>query len=78
MNKPHTTVQIRLADGTRLVTKVNLDHTVGHLRRFISASRPSDRQFSLNTTFPMKVYNDDSISIKESGLCNAVIVQKWL
>lgn len=56
-SKPTTSVQVRLADGTkcvisinsscdlstdsvialRIVAKLNLDHTVGDIRRFISA-----------------------------------------
>ena len=36
-SKPTTSVQLRLADGTRLVAKVNLTHTVGDLRGFVSA-----------------------------------------
>ena len=34
---PTTSVQIRLADGTRLVCRMNLTHTVGDIRRFINA-----------------------------------------
>ncbi|KAJ9124335.1 hypothetical protein QFC22_001135 [Naganishia vaughanmartiniae] len=36
-SKPTTNVQVRLADGTKLVAKLNLDHTIGDIRRFISA-----------------------------------------
>lgn len=35
---PVTSVQIRLADGTRMVTRLNHGHTVGDLRRQIAAS----------------------------------------
>lgn len=34
---PATSVQIRLADGTRLVCRMNLTHTVGDIRNFINA-----------------------------------------
>jgi len=35
--QPTTTVQIRLADGTRMPCRMNLTHTVGDLRNFINA-----------------------------------------
>lgn len=35
-SKPTTNVQIRLGDGSRLVARVNLDHTVGDLRNYIN------------------------------------------
>jgi hypothetical protein len=34
---PSTSVQVRLADGTRLVTRMNLSHTVGDIRSFVDA-----------------------------------------
>ena len=34
---PTTSVQVRLADGTRLVCRMNLTHTVGDIRSFINA-----------------------------------------
>ena len=34
--QPTTTVQIRLADGTRLVSKFNHTHTVNDIRQFIN------------------------------------------
>jgi len=35
--KPTTSIQIRLADGSRLVGIFNYSHTVGDIRRFINA-----------------------------------------
>jgi UBX domain-containing protein 1 len=35
--QPTTSVQIRLADGTRMPCRMNLTHTVGDLRSFINA-----------------------------------------
>lgn len=32
---PTTTLQIRLADGTRLATQFNLSHTVGDIQQYI-------------------------------------------
>ena len=35
-NSPTTTVQIRLADGSRLVATLNHTHTIADLRRYIT------------------------------------------
>ena len=37
---PTTSIQLRLADGTRLVSRFNNHHTVRDVRGFIDASRP--------------------------------------
>jgi len=67
-------VQVRLHDGTRIVARVNEDHTVGDVRRFVALSRPN-AAFSLSTTFPKKVLTDDNATVKEAGLAGAVVVQ---
>merc|ERR1711962_1405777 len=56
-SQPVTTLQIRLADGTRLVSKFNHTNTGDN--------------FNLMTTFPNKVLSDSSQSIKSAGLLNA-------
>ncbi|KAG9044809.1 hypothetical protein FS837_007520 [Tulasnella sp. UAMH 9824] len=80
MSAPTTSVQIRLADGTRLVARMNLTHTVGDIRGFINASSPgqSSTPYTINTTFPNKVLDDDSITIEQAKLQNSVIVQRRL
>ncbi|KAI1788231.1 hypothetical protein LXA43DRAFT_1026165 [Ganoderma leucocontextum] len=77
--KPTTSVQIRLADGTRMVARMNLMHTVGDIRNFINASRPENnaRAYVIMTTFPNKDLQDDSLTIEAAGLANAVVVQRW-
>ncbi|CED82177.1 Protein tyrosine phosphatase SHP1/Cofactor for p97 ATPase-mediated vesicle membrane fusion [Phaffia rhodozyma] len=77
-DKPVTSLQIRLGDGTRMPAKVNLTHTVGDLRRYIDSSRPAQRQYVLQTTFPNKDLTDDTQTIEQAGLKNAVIVQRWV
>ncbi|KNE71266.1 hypothetical protein AMAG_15509 [Allomyces macrogynus ATCC 38327] len=74
--QPTTSVQVRLADGTRLVGKFNHTHTVGDLRQFVRRARPQQRTFSLSTTFPMKELTEDTATLAEAGLLNAVVVQK--
>lgn len=74
-SRPVATVQVRLSDGTRLMARLNEDHTVGQLRRFVAASRPGVPSFTLSTTFPRKVLSDDAATIKEAQLKGAVVVQ---
>ena len=78
-NEPLTTVQIRLADGTRLVTKFNPTQTVADIVHFINLSRAgeSQRSYVLQTTFPNKELTDLSLTLEAAGLLNAVVVQKY-
>ena len=78
-SKPTTSLQIRLRDGSRLVARFNLDHTVANIKEFISAARPgeSSSSYSLSSMgFPPKKLEDDGATIEEAGLANAVVVQK--
>ncbi|KAI0033584.1 ubiquitin-related domain-containing protein [Vararia minispora EC-137] len=77
--KPMTSVQVRLADGTRIVARVNLTHTVGDLRNFINASRPgtSARPYTISTPVPQRILDNDKQTIEEAGLKNSVVVQRW-
>lgn len=76
---PVATLQVRLGDGTRLISQFNHTHTVGDLYAFVDASRPEarNRNYVLQTTFPTHELKDKSHTIKEAGLINAVVVQKW-
>ncbi|KAJ7627054.1 SEP domain-containing protein [Roridomyces roridus] len=77
---PTTSVQIRLADGTRLVCRMNLTHTVLDLRNFINAARPENlvRPYTIGTTFPNRTLEDDAATIENAGLKNSVVVQRWV
>ncbi|KAF8953673.1 hypothetical protein BDZ97DRAFT_1871242 [Flammula alnicola] len=79
-SQPTTSIQIRLADGTRMVCRMNLTHTVGDIRNFINASRPENgaRPYTIGTTFPNRILDDDSATIQGAGLVNSVVVQRWL
>ncbi|KAI8615462.1 ubiquitin-related domain-containing protein [Chytriomyces sp. MP71] len=79
-SQPVTSIQIRLADGTRMVARMNHTHTVGDLRRFINASRPGEgtREYAIMTTFPNRDLAEEGITLKEAGLVNAVVVQRML
>jgi UBX domain-containing protein 1 len=78
--QPSSSLQIRLGDGSRLVSRFNHTHTVGDVYSFVnSSSLPSrSRNYVLQTTFPNKELTDHSQTVKEAGLVNAVVVQKWL
>ncbi|KAL4071922.1 ubiquitin-related domain-containing protein [Scleroderma citrinum] len=77
---PTATVQIRLADGTRLPCRMNHTHTVRDIRNFINAARPenSTRPYTIGTTFPNRILDDDNQTIKDAGLVNSVVVQRWV
>ncbi|GJR43368.1 plant UBX domain-containing protein 4-like protein [Tanacetum coccineum] len=75
---PSTSIQLRLGDGTRMVSRFNLHHTVSNIRSFIDASRPGGpRAYQLLTMgFPPKQLNDLNQTIQEAGLANSVVIQK--
>ena len=73
---PKTTIQLRLADGSRMVAEFNLHQTVGDIRRCIRASQRTSTPFSLSTAFPPKPLADDGVTIDEAGLANSVVIQK--
>lgn len=76
---PTTNLQIRLGDGTRLVSRFNHTHTVQDVYNFVNSASPASRSrpFVLQTTFPNKELKEMELSLKEAGLINAVVVQRW-
>ena len=80
-SRPTLSLQIRLGDGTRLVSLFNTTHTVGDVYGFINSSSPPSRErpWVLMTTFPSKELQDkaqalgDLSELKRGG----VVVQKW-
>ncbi|XP_016958705.1 NSFL1 cofactor p47 [Drosophila biarmipes] len=75
---PSTTLQIRLADGSRLAAQFNLTHTVSDIRRFIQTARPqySASNFILVSSFPTRELSDDNSTIEKAGLKNAALMQR--
>ncbi|XP_037941555.1 NSFL1 cofactor p47-like [Teleopsis dalmanni] len=75
---PVTTLQIRLADGTRLAAQFNLTHTVADIHQYIQNARPEyvNRNFVLISSFPTRELSDNTISIDVAGLKNASIMQR--
>lgn len=80
-SQPSVTLQIRLADGTRLPSRFNTSATVGDVYDFVAAANAgsSAREYTLATTFPTKDLDDraaklgDMPEFKRGG----VVVQKW-
>lgn len=77
-SQPSTSIQLRLADGTRMVAHFNHHHTVAHIRSFINASRPGGpTSYQLQTVgFPPKILTDLTQTIEQAGLLNSVVVQR--
>ncbi|XP_015959050.1 plant UBX domain-containing protein 4 [Arachis duranensis] len=76
---PSTSIQLRLADGTRLISNFNYHHTISDIRGFIDASRPGgQRNYQLQMMgFPPKVLADETQTIEQAGLANSVVIQKF-
>ncbi|CAH8315314.1 unnamed protein product [Eruca vesicaria subsp. sativa] len=76
---PATSIQLRLADGTRMVARFNNHHTVNDIRAFIDFSRPGNPvNYSLQVMgFPPKPLTDPLQTIDQAGLANSVVIQKF-
>ncbi|XP_020212365.1 plant UBX domain-containing protein 4 [Cajanus cajan] len=76
--QPVTSIQLRLADGTRMVSRFNHHHTIRDVRAFIDASRPGGaRSYQLQTMgFPPKQLADLDQTIEQAGIANSVVIQK--
>ncbi|KAI4308361.1 hypothetical protein L6164_031444 [Bauhinia variegata] len=77
-SQPVTSIQLRLADGTRMVSRFNHYHTIRDVRSFIDASRPNGvRSYQLQTVgFPPKQLVDLDQTIEQAGIANSVVIQK--
>lgn len=79
--QPTLSLQIRLADGSRLPSRFNTTHTIGDVYDFVNRANAgsADRPYVLATTFPTKELTDksqvlgDLAEFKRGG----VVVQKW-
>ncbi|XP_005187389.1 NSFL1 cofactor p47 [Musca domestica] len=75
---PVTTIQVRLADGTRLAGQFNLTHTVADIQEYIQTARPQygNRNFILVSSFPTRELTDLAATIDSAGLKNASLMQR--
>ncbi|TFK11380.1 RNA-binding Raly-like protein-like [Platysternon megacephalum] len=73
-----TKIQIRLADGSRLIQRFNQTHRIMDIRDFIIQSHPAfaAADFVLVTTFPNKELTDESLTLQEADILNTVILQQ--
>ncbi|PIN18703.1 Protein tyrosine phosphatase SHP1/Cofactor for p97 ATPase-mediated vesicle membrane fusion [Handroanthus impetiginosus] len=76
--QPSTSIQLRLADGTRMISRFNNYHTIRDVRGFIDASRPDGpRTYQLQSMgFPPKQLTNLDQTIEEAGIANSVVIQK--
>jgi len=79
-SEPMVSLQIRLADGTRLSSRFNTTHTIGDVYSFVMASRPQNQgqEWVLMTTFPSKELSDKSVVLGDLSEFKrgGVVVQK--
>jgi len=71
---PTTTLQVRLADGSRKIVKANHTHTVLQLYNHIATLTPGVA-FTLRGGFPPKPLEDKGLTLADAKLLNETIVQ---
>jgi len=71
--QPTTSIQVRLADGSRRVIKLNHAHTVGDLRAHVATMLPGGAPFELATQFPRAKLTEDGKTLKDAGLLNNTV-----
>ncbi|XP_068136336.1 UBX domain-containing protein 2A [Hyperolius riggenbachi] len=76
--EPSTDIKIWLADGNRIVQKFNTTHRISDVRHFLEKMprMPKDQPFSLATSFPLCDLMDETLSLQEAHLYQAVLVQR--
>ncbi|XP_053445145.1 UBX domain-containing protein 2A isoform X1 [Nycticebus coucang] len=76
--EPITNIQIWLANGKRIVQKFNISHRVSHIKDFIEQYQGYQRSppFSLATALPFLRLLDETLTLEEADLQNAVIIQR--
>lgn len=76
--EPITSVQIWLADGERIIQKFNISHRISHVRDFITEYQGSEGSvpFALTTSLPFRELQDETLTLEEAKLQNAVVVQR--
>jgi UBX domain-containing protein 1 len=79
--QPTISLQIRLGDGSRLVSRFNTTQTIGDVYDFVSRANPGStaRAYVLAATFPTKDLTDKAQILGEMAEYKrgGVVVQKW-
>jgi len=75
---PTTQVQVRLADGSRLVMRLNTTHRVRDLRSLVCSHRAdyAGTPFVFQTVLPRRTLEEESQTLAEANLLNSVVVQQ--
>lgn len=74
-----TTIQIQVLDGTRHRRRFVSSGPVQQIYDFVdSVFDSNNRDYCLQTTFPMKKLDNKELTIKEAGVGGAVVVQRWV
>lgn len=80
-SQPTISLQIRLGDGTRLISRFNTTHTIGDVYDFVNTTSPASqaRPWVLMTTFPSKELQNKSQALGDLSEFKrgGVVVQKW-
>ncbi|XP_050680633.1 NSFL1 cofactor p47 [Leptidea sinapis] len=78
--KPTTTIQIRLADGSRVTGRFNESHTVDDLYQYVTRAEPQyeARPFILLTAYPSAELTeaDRALTLKAANLLNSTVMQR--
>ncbi|KAJ2944907.1 hypothetical protein O0L34_g1800 [Tuta absoluta] len=77
-SKPTTTIQFRLADGSRLTGQFNHTHTVSDLALYVSRAEPAYQllHFTLLSSFPSAELSDPQKTLQEANLLNSTVLQR--
>lgn len=76
--EPLTNVMIWLADGKRIIQKFNTTHRISDVRNFVERipCKSEGIPFTLATSFPLQDLLDETVTIQDARLQNAVLVQR--
>nr|XP_033793028.1 UBX domain-containing protein 2A isoform X3 [Geotrypetes seraphini]XP_033793029.1 UBX domain-containing protein 2A isoform X3 [Geotrypetes seraphini]XP_033793030.1 UBX domain-containing protein 2A isoform X3 [Geotrypetes seraphini] len=76
--EPITNIQIWLADGRRIVQKFNVSSRISQVRDYIEKVQGyrESLPFILTTSLPLRELLDETLTLEEAHLQNAVLVQR--
>lgn len=77
--KPLGNIQVRCADGSRMVVRLNTFHTVAHVRQEVRSRQPQElRDFDLVTLGPPSKVLEDDLGLQEANLLGSAVMQRFL
>ncbi|XP_053314971.1 UBX domain-containing protein 2A [Spea bombifrons] len=76
--EPLTNIKFWLADGKRIVQRFNTSHRISDVRSFVERIplKSGSAPFTLATSYPLRELLDETLTIREAELQNAVLVQR--